>query len=78
MCVGRDLEEAVRSAGMADLRDNVRPIGNPHIDDGDVGVAVDFSEKRSLILRPDVVLREAMVVRSGGEKLVGHGWEAQI
>lgn len=38
-----------------------------------MGVADDFGEARPLRFRPDVVFREAVVVRDSGEELVGHG-----
>lgn len=67
-----DLEETVGAASPVDLGDDAELVRRGEVDEGDVAVGGHLGEARPVGLGPGIALREGVVARNSGKKLVRH------
>lgn len=65
-----DLEETVGAASPVDLGDDAELVRRGEVDEGDVAVGGHLGEARPVGLGPGIALREGVVARNSGKKLV--------
>lgn len=70
-----DLEETVGAASPVDLGDDAELVRRGEVDEGDVAVGGHLGEARPVGLGPGIALREGVVARNSGKKLVRRSFD---